>query len=283
MTFLRRAPRTDLHRSAGLRIATLLGAVALVACGADDEVGGGSLRAADRGAPATETLKWDAGGEKSGKGASPAEKRGRKAEQDPDLAEPLPGADASETDENRPSGSSKEDSSDGGRKGTGSRPHSPGDRRTPKTRMTSVSDPRGDLEGEGDAPAFADVTQATLEMTGGLLSVSFDLAGRLPARMSGSETATVIGIDIAAGRANLSVYAEGSANGWRLRSNRGTDDIDLSIEGRRASFDIPTSLFGNARRFNWDGYSSWTKSTFTETEYYFDQAPDLPPARFPAR
>ena len=250
------------------------------ACGGEEDPATASLPAAGRGAPAGETLELKAGGRED---RSKADKGERKRAQEPDSAKQTPGAGSPEDGEgNRtPSGGGATNEGDG--PGAPSEPGRRGGRSGRQSRALSVSDPRGDLEGEGDAPSYADVTLATLEMSGGTLSVSFDLAGRLPARMSGSETASVIGIDIAARRADLSVYAEGSDSGWRLRSNRGTGAIDLSVGGRRVSFDIPTSLFDRARHFNWDGYSSWTRSTFTETEYYFDQAPDLPPARFPAR
>lgn len=158
-----------------------------------------------------------------------------------------------------------------------------GDAGAPRDTTASMPDPSGDPEGEGDVPSYMDLTNARLVQDGGLRIV-LDFAHTLPAHMPDNRINMIAGVDLRIGKREVSIYAEGSDNGWRARTNE-TDASSfpgtLSRSGNTLILDVTGSFLGKAERFTWYGHSSWTRSTLTNTDYAFDQAPDINRAEFP--
>ena len=144
-----------------------------------------------------------------------------------------------------------------------------------------VTDLRGDPEGEGQAPSYIDLESVALQASGDIFVAELTFAGRLPSKMPDDGMATLASIEVDRGNRRLSVYAEASDDGWRAHTNRSSDfPGSLEIDGRTMRFTIARSFFGN--EFAWYAHSSWTKSTATNTEYFFDFAPDDQNGRFPS-
>lgn len=145
----------------------------------------------------------------------------------------------------------------------------------------TVTDLRGDPEGEGSAPAYVDLETVRLQATGDLFIAELTFAGRIPTKMPNDGTATLASIEVDRRGKQVSVYAEASDDGWRAHTNRSAEfPGSLEIDGRTLRFTLARSFFGN--EFSWYAHSSWTKSSATDTDYFFDFAPDDRNGRFPS-
>lgn len=262
---------------AGLLAVALLGA----ACSSTEDGGapvarqGGAEHAPADAADGDETTP-ESGSSKASKGSPGSQGNGHEGDETGG-----PGAETSldGVDKSGPRG----DQSSGGR-GNGPDAGPRAGKQDPKRQATArVDDPPRDPEGEGDAPAYMDLTSVTLQRNQGLL-MTLRFAQDLPARMPDGQSNMLAGVDLRIGKEEISIYAEGSENGWRPRSSHSSPSEfpgTLSRAGDTFVFQVSKSLVGDANRFTWYGHSSWTKSTLTSTDYAFDQAPDVQRGRFP--
>ena len=179
----------------------------------------------------------------------------------------------------------------------GRNPGGPGDPAKPKPRKNRppkkkksepkdpppvvVSDLTGDPQGEGQSPAYMDLERVELDASGEIFVAELTFASNLPAKMPNGGTAMLASVEVDRGDRKVSVYAEASDDGWRAHTNRSADfPGSLEISGRTMRFTLARSFFG--ARFDWYAHSSWTKSTTTNTEYFFDFAPDDQKGRYPS-
>lgn len=144
----------------------------------------------------------------------------------------------------------------------------------------TVSDLTGDAQGEGQAPGYMDYEAVHVRAEGNFFFVDLAFAGNIPSKLS-SGTAMVASFEVNRGDRKVSVYAEGSEDGWQAYTNRSAEaPAAMQLDGSTMRFTVPRSFFGE--RFEFYADTSWTKSTLTDTEYFFDFAPDDQNGQFPS-
>ncbi|MDQ3985699.1 MAG: hypothetical protein M3280_04295 [Actinomycetota bacterium] len=144
-----------------------------------------------------------------------------------------------------------------------------------------VLDPPSDAKGQGNSPAHADISRASIKINGDQATVSLVFSGELPRRTADEGTALFAGIEIDDRGNDRSIYAEGTPRGWKPGASPESFSGSFSIDGQKMVFSVPRSLVSNRNHFRWYAMSSWSDSSFTTTHYSFDVAPDDQEAVFP--
>lgn len=151
----------------------------------------------------------------------------------------------------------------------------------PAPASVTVTDLTGDPQGEGTAPGYMDLELVTLRQSTELMVAELTFSKRVPTAMPNGGVNMLTSIEVDRGGRKVSVYAEGSENGWRAHTNRSAEfPGSMEVAGKTIRFTLARSFFGN--EFSWYAHSSWTKSTTVNTDYFFDFAPDDHNGRFPS-
>ncbi|HEX2295664.1 MAG TPA: hypothetical protein VHN37_10190 [Actinomycetota bacterium] len=106
---------------------------------------------------------------------------------------------------------------------------------------------------EGDAPAFVELTGATVESEGDVLALTIAVAENLPRKLAPGEVA-VYAFDVRAGAADVTVVAQLDHGGTKAELNRDGDPVSLEHEvaGRQVRVFVPWRLLGSDRpSFDW--------------------------------
>lgn len=117
--------------------------------------------------------------------------------------------------------------------------------------VVAVTDP--DSDAEGDAPAFVELTDATVEATNGRLTLTTTVAGAVPAQLTPGEVA-IFAYDIGLGESDVTVVAQVDHGGTKAELSRDGEATALEHEvtGRQVRIFIPWRLFGSDRpSFDW--------------------------------
>jgi hypothetical protein len=158
-------------------------------------------------------------------------------------------------------------------------PRSPARVQAPRAIVTDLV---GDLEGDDEAPRYADLKHVLLRSEADSFVARLTFAARLPRRMPDEQTAMLTSIDTQRGDREVSIYAEVSSRGWRAHTDASSKfPGTLAVEGATVTMRVPHSLVG--RKFDWYSHASWTRSSLVTTFYSFDFAPDDQKGKFPSR
>ena len=126
-----------------------------------------------------------------------------------------------------------------------------------------------------------DLQAVNLRQSEELMVAELVFSNRIPRAMPNGGVNMLASVEVDRGDRRVSVYAEGSENGWAAHTNRSAEfPGSMEIDGNTLRFTLARSFFGN--RFDWYAHSSWTKSTTLKTDYFFDFAPDDQNGRFPS-
>lgn len=140
-----------------------------------------------------------------------------------------------------------------------------------------MTDSAADVEGDGSAPGYVDLTGGCLRTSGGKLVLDATVNGVLPSRTPSADEHLTLGFELHSPSGESYVFAEGSSRGWAAYLTRGQGRRELpgalTIDGSRLRIKTPLSAGDGATALRWKVESSWSKSTLLKTSYAFDAAP----------
>lgn len=144
---------------------------------------------------------------------------------------------------------------------------------------SSVVDAMGDAEGQGQVPAWVDLTGGMLVDSGPALKAMASFAAALPARMPDNRTVATNGIQLLLPKDKKAyLYAEGGPQGWKAYLVRNKTSAlppgAFSLNGTEMHWSVPWAELGNPTRIDWGLHLSWTRTTLLKVDYAFDSAPD---------
>lgn len=149
----------------------------------------------------------------------------------------------------------------------------------------SRSDPSGDPDRSGDAPAYADIRRATLRGTPRTLTLTLRVDGEIPKALpEGADMTMNFRLDLR-GDNDHQIYAIGGRDGWRADlDNSASFPGRFSIAGDSFAFELPWRRLGGRATFRWEAETAWTytpSGPLAETEFAFDRVPEYEAARYP--
>lgn len=263
------------HPGASLLIAVLVGTMSACAPDAADVPQGGSQLD-----PSFRPQQQD------------ADARGGKGDRRKDRTETVPAG-------SRPSPTAGGGSDDSGSGGSGAGSPSPDAQPTSgatspggtPTARAALTDDRDDVSGLGGAPAYVDLTGATLTRDGDRYRLVVETDGNLPQEQDGDDTMNVVGFvdNDLDGTVDHEVWATLADNGWGSSSRhpdgaRFGDDsgVRVTVSGSTITLTFAASVIGGTPRFQWSVASEHgTLEQVASGTTAQDYGPDDGAVRFP--
>lgn len=185
---------------------------------------------------------------------------------------------------------------------TGASPRPPTEAATapsaPVVRRAELVDPVGDVDEPVlvDAPDYADLASASIEVGDGAVTLSVSFSGRTPERSDDDHTMNVASFYDVDGNGSIDfeVWANLSSSGWGTswfdnrdgRALFGADDeAEASVTPDALTLHFPHEYLGDAGSFRWALAAEWgTYEALATNQMTSDRAPDEGrPADFPDR
>lgn len=140
--------------------------------------------------------------------------------------------------------------------------------------VARTTDAAGDTEDSGTSPGYVDLRRASIADRGrGRVRFRLEVAAPFEERMSGS-TYVYLEFRLEGEGRDVSLVAEGDANGWGVYLGEDLLPGRFVIDGSTMTFTVPWKSVGGRGAFDWYVASSWTRSTLLDTDYSFDRVPD---------